>query len=1209
MDQWDSTFEDDLSFKKPINDQIQKSLNFAQEHETLLREIENATRMTIVDTPVGHFKPIHIAAEPLERVYAQDLITTDNPLLNKVLTVIVFLCDEINELQDIASIELFRPLIMFGQQPPGVEVDDEEEYKNDGTVEKSMGAILPHLQKVSNFVDRAYSVSINLVQQLSSLIRDNEQLYRASFQKVHLEKVFLSLGQLLTILITLDNIIDQNDALKHAWVSYKHMISFARSDPSSFNTTESKLSSYEKLLVALDVNIMSREIFKGCIDQNYEINVNENDEETKISVRSNATFLAEMLHCTKSILENALAVIGKSTELNEREHLVGCFGLYVLYRQLVPPTVAPDAKFQKHLWGIQKTIPIVVLSDKVVWYPAEFLMSYAPYELKKPDPPNPAVYRKTFLVQFDSTFSAKVQSLIAQCKNWFILAETRLQASLRHEDNIRKVMDLRGSIVLKGLSLANRAAYLAKYSLVTHGVLQVPMTKSTLLDISSLVEVLKGIEFTFIRKDTEINEARVHMLSLLASACLDIIKPLKSKLESSRRLDAARLDMLTALSVLQTSLTTSESLSYTRQVLLYLSSSMVLGAGQLGEADANKLRAYVKRMSYIGNITRTVREYCDTQYLYHHKDTLFPIAVANIFSTPTSMGSHKLQYLVAAFCYGARSCGSVIHIESEPFVTAYREFLLSVLRREIVEPLCRSIETDLRLHIHTKHLTHMQASNPKTEDQRPLKPYLDIAPVHVLGEVLTIKNEVSHYLDRTFYNLTTVALHDWRTYSDMRSLANEKYGIVLLDNYLPMGSLDQGLDVLQIMRNIHVFVGRFTYNMNTQQFVEFRPDKASKHINTIKIQSIAASLRQHGLGVLNTTVNFTYQFLAQKFNIFSQFLFDDYIKAHLSREYRWYKKHKNLPEVNNKYPYDRALKFVRDIRKLGVNEAGKTFLDQFRILITEIGNALGYVRMVRSASMFYCSEAVKFLPDIDKIISFEKFSGGDQSGEGEAAETDSTGAGLSGETVRAAKNLDSVIRTLVDNFSEGSDYFKVLVNVFQSVLLTSDNDHLKTFFMIVPAMCISWVEASLQAKDAMYKATRHQNREMYFNDDGFAIGLSYCLAILKQTNKYQALHWFDTLGDKHKADLKVLKEQQEARALKEKRKSERRKSTTGFMGGVFGSKKQSDDDDEDEHQDYEEVHSLQMTAKRMEAMRRENDQLFYSMAGAAIFFKRTDVDI
>jgi WASH complex subunit 7 len=125
--------------------------------------------------------------------------------------------------------------------------------------------------------------------------------------------------------------------------------------------------------------------------------------------------------------------------------------------------------------------------------------------------------------------------------------------------------------------------------------------------------------------------------------------------------------------------------------------------------------------------------------------------------------------------------------------------------------LNRDIETDLRLHIHTKHLSHMQSTNPKDANERPLKPFLDISPIHFLGLVFSIRAEVCHYLDRTFYNLTTVALHDWRTYSDMRSLAQEKYGISLLDNYLPMGSLDQGLDVLQIMRNIHVFVGRYEY--------------------------------------------------------------------------------------------------------------------------------------------------------------------------------------------------------------------------------------------------------------------------------------------------------------------------------------------------------------------------------------------------------------
>lgn len=39
-------------------------------------------------------------------------------------------------------------------------------------------------------------------------------------------------------------------------------------------------------------------------------------------------------------------------------------------------------------------------------------------------------------------------------------------------------------------------------------------------------------------------------------------------------------------------------------------------------------------------------------------------------------------------------------------------------------------------------------------------------------------------------------------------------------------------------------------------------------------------------------VNYTYQFLAQKFHVFSQFLFDDYISSNLSKERRWFKKNK-----------------------------------------------------------------------------------------------------------------------------------------------------------------------------------------------------------------------------------------------------------------------------------------------------------------------------
>jgi hypothetical protein len=50
----------------------------------------------------------------------------------------------------------------------------------------------------------------------------------------------------------------------------------------------------------------------------------------------------------------------------------------------------------------------------------------------------------------------------------------------------------------------------------------------------------------------------------------------------------------------------------------------------------------------------------------------------------------------------------------------------------------------------------------------------------------------------------------------------------------------------------------------------------------------------------------------------------------------------------------------------------------------------------------------------------------------------------------------------------------------------------------VPALCISWIDASLLAKDGMYKTTRGVTKEMYFTDDGFPVGIAYCLAILKQ---------------------------------------------------------------------------------------------------------------
>lgn len=54
------------------------------------------------------------------------------------------------------------------------------------------------------------------------------------------------------------------------------------------------------------------------------------------------------------------------------------------------------------------------------------------------------------------------------------------------------------------------------------------------------------------------------------------------------------------------------------------------------------------------------------------------------------------------------------------------------------------------------------------------------------------------------------------------------------------------------------------------------------------------------------------------------------------------------------------------------------------------------------------------------------------------------------------------------------------------------------------------------------------------------VGVAYCLAILKQTRRNDALHWVDTVRHKAKADARALQLQQQERAAKEARAKERK---------------------------------------------------------------------
>jgi len=200
------------------------------------------------------------------------------------------------------------------------------------------------------------------------------------------------------------------------------------------------------------------------------------------------------------------------------------------------------------------------------------------------------------------------------------------------------------------------------------------------------------------------------------------------------------------------------------------------------------------------------------------------------------------------------------------------------------------------------------------------------------------------------------------------------------------------------------------------------------------------SIKTHGIGVMGTVINVFYKFLVKKLNVFNEFLFDDFIKNPLMQEDRFWKKKKT--KLENMYPWDKAEKMSRNIKRLGTTEKGVSYLDRFRQLITSIGNALGYVRMIRSASLRDNANLVKYIPDFVNNIKFEDV----------ARELD-----IEGETIESIKVFDMCIKNLFKQSDEAGDYLRMIVQNFDGITEQENTKHLKLFYLIIPPLTMCYV--------------------------------------------------------------------------------------------------------------------------------------------------------
>jgi WASH complex subunit 7 len=82
--------------------------------------------------------------------------------------------------------------------------------------------------------------------------------------------------------------------------------------------------------------------------------------------------------------------------------------------------------------------------------------------------------------------------------------------------------------------------------------------------------------------------------------------------------------------------------------------------------------------------------------------------------------------------------------------------------QEVVTPLCRDIETDLRLHVHSAHLKGTVNINPTKTGVRDLSWFLQVQPLRLASKYIHIKSHVENYLNAAFYNHAAVSPHNWK---------------------------------------------------------------------------------------------------------------------------------------------------------------------------------------------------------------------------------------------------------------------------------------------------------------------------------------------------------------------------------------------------------------------------------------------------------------
>jgi WASH complex subunit 7 len=252
------------------------------------------------------------------------------------------------------------------------------------------------------------------------------------------------------------------------------------------------------------------------------------------------------------------------------------------------------------------------------------------------------------------------------------------------------------------------------------------------------------------------------------------------------------------------------------------------------------------RLGLICNWEVNVRRATRCRFVYWQR-SLCPVFFKEIITDKTRL--NQMNYYLAALSDPIDMLQNIKHLPSAQIaIENYKKDIYEAFTQHVIRPICAKTEEELRQQIHCILIPNMKQVNPMLTPISDLSLYARMNDLFLFEKQISIKGEIRDYLGHIFYEMSAMSPHDCKTYEHMRVLCLDKLGLNVLQSHLPSQQLEQGLDIMLLLRETDKYVSGYHYNLHTQIFVERTTE--TKQIKTIGVNQMLYSIRTHGVGIL-----------------------------------------------------------------------------------------------------------------------------------------------------------------------------------------------------------------------------------------------------------------------------------------------------------------------------------------------------------------------